>query len=87
MSAIILDEYRELFRSEADFERFTAVLEAAGTTPEMTSVWANKRHLATLLAPGEARLMVRQRMTQRLLDEPALLDRLKQALTAEEVVE
>ena len=86
MPAIILDEHRELFRSDADFEQFVSLLENAGESPEVTPVWANKRHLAMLLSPAQTKAIVQDRMLQRILERPSLLDNIRERLENDEIV-
>jgi hypothetical protein len=87
MTAIILDEHRNLFRSDADFERFVSLLEGGGGNAEMVSIWANKRHLATLLSPAQTKTLVQARMLQRILERPSVLDEMRDRIEKDEIVD
>jgi len=85
MAAFVLDDYRALFRSEADFDRFLPLIEGATSESEMTPVWGKKSHLATLLSRTQAKALVQERMLQRILDDPSLLDEMKDRLENDEL--
>jgi hypothetical protein len=87
MAAIVLDEHRNRFRSDADFDFIVSLFEQAAEEADMTPVWAKKRHLATLLSPANARSLVRDRMLQRILDDPSLLDDVRDRLENDEIVD
>jgi hypothetical protein len=87
MVALMLDEHRSMFRSDADFDRFVSLLEAAGGQTEMTPVWAKQRHLVTLLSQTQVHALVREKMLQTILDNPSLLDEMKDRLENDPVVE
>src|SRR4051794_23691599 len=77
---IVLDDYRSLFRSDADFEKFMNVFEAAILSGLMTPVIGKERHLATLVSPAVAKRHVQDRMLLKILEKPALLEEMKDRL-------
>jgi hypothetical protein len=87
MAPIILDEHRDRFRSDADFDFIVSLFEAVAKEPQLTPVWAKKRHLATLLSPASAKSLVQDRMLQCILDNPSLLDDVRNRLENEELVD
>ena len=87
MTAIILDDHRNLFRSDADFDQFVALFEGAGESPAATPVWGKKRHLATLFWPADANTHLQDRMLRRIIESPEMLDELRDRLENDEVVD
>ena len=87
MAAIILDDHKELFRSEADFEKFVSILGAAGGSRISTSLWVNRRYLATLMPHMNPQEAVRERMDIRIAEEPELLDEIINRLKEDDFVE
>ena len=87
MRAIVLDEHRNRFRSDADFDFFVSLFEGATDEPDLTAVWAKKRHLASLLSPAQTRSLVQHRMLQRILDDPSLLDDVRDRLENDDIVD
>ena len=87
MEAIVLNEQRHLFRGEAEYNQFVSLFENAGKRTGMTTVWAEKRHLVTLLSPAETKTLVQGRMLQRILDCPSILDEMRDRLENDDVVE
>ena len=87
MSAIVLDDHRNLFRNDADFDHFVSIFQNATQDSEMKPIWAKKRHLATLLSPAEAKTLVQNRMLKRILGQPTLLDEMKSCLENDDIVE
>lgn len=87
MATLVLDEYRELFRDESAYDRFVSDIEHAMANPEITVVWAKKQYLGTLLSPTNAKSLIRDRMLQRILDRPSLLDEMKDRIENDDIVE
>lgn len=52
-----------------------------------TVVWVGKRHVSTLLCPANARKLVKERMIRRILDNPALLDEVRDRLENDDIVD
>jgi hypothetical protein len=83
---VVLDDYRGLIRSDADFEKFIDVFEAAILSGLMTPIFGKERHLAMLVSPAAAKRHVQDRMLLRMLEKPALLDEMKDRLENDEIV-
>ena len=87
MAAIILDDHKELFRSEADFEKFVSILGIAGESRISTSLWVNRQYLASLMPYMNPQEAVRERMDIRIAEEPELLDEIINRLKEDDFVE
>lgn len=85
MNAIVLDEHRSRFRSEADFEFFVSLF--APTEKGLISVWAKKRHLATLLTPEDVKSLAQKRALQNILESPSLLDEVRDRLETDDIID
>jgi hypothetical protein len=87
MAVLSLDAHRSLFRSEADFDKFVSLMETATAEAGSTPVWAKSRHLATLISREQAKALVQDRILRSILDNPGMLDELKDRLENDEIVE
>ena len=87
MASIILDDHKELFRSETDFEAFVSIVKAAGNQGKSTLVWANQHCVASLGSPIDHKAQVHERMRIRLAEEPELLDDVTDRHKHDEVVD
>ena len=87
MAAISLAEHRGLFPSESDFDFFASLFKGATEGADMTPLWANHQHLATLLSPANAASLVQDRTIQRIVDEPSILAEVTDRIENDEIVE
>ena len=84
MAAIILDDHKELFRSEADFEKFVSIVKSAGNNGGPPALWAKGRDLTPVVDPKTA---VVELMTARIIEEPEILDDIVERLKSDDVVD
>lgn len=87
MAAIVLDAHRNLFRDNAAFDQFVALFQEDPNHPGFTPVWAKQKHLTILLSPTNAKELVQDRMLRRMLEQPSLLDEMKNRLESDDIVE
>jgi hypothetical protein len=83
---INLDRYKELFRDEAAFERFVALL-AEDLEHDFRPILVGDRMIGASLSAEGAKHILYDRMIRRLGERPELLGELTRRLSDDEIVE
>ncbi len=86
MSALILNDYKDLFKNEASYDALIRVFHDAMANHGMPIVVSGKEVLFTAISPEATQDMLRDRIVRRLAEKPALLDAIARGLE-EEVVD
>jgi hypothetical protein len=87
MSVLVLEQYKSLFRNEESFNQFISLLEESGSRAETVPVWGKSRHLATLVSPSDAKTLVQERILRRIIENPGLLDEVRDRLENDPIVD
>lgn len=88
MSAVlILDKYKELFKDEASFKKFAEVLGRAGQEDDLKFVLYDESLLVGLISIDEAEGKLKDRILRRLSKNPDIMDRLRERLESDDIVE
>jgi hypothetical protein len=85
--AIILDEYKDLFKDEASYARFVGLLRASINENAMPIVLAEREFLFTAVPPGATKEILSERIIRRLWENPGLLDDIRDRLENDPIVE
>jgi hypothetical protein len=80
MPLIALEVYRHLFTNEAAMAEFAEVLERATKEDDTPLVTFQDRHIATALSPRATERFLSDRILQRFVAKPELLDTFVQRL-------
>jgi len=85
-SALVLDQCRGLFKDDAAYEQFLALLRAAARS-EMAPVFAGDELVGTVLSPAGTKEVLYERFLKRLSEKPELLAEIADRLEKDEIVE
>jgi hypothetical protein len=80
MSLIAIESYRTLFANEAAMAQFADVLEKATAEDDTPLVTFKERHIATALSPAATERVLSDRILQRFVKRPELLESFVQRL-------
>ncbi len=86
MSALILDEYKDLFRDEDAFAQFVQVLEEK-LQDDFSPVLSQTEVLGAFLSSEAAKDVIYDRIVRRMSQNPDLLDELKRRMENDKTVD
>tara|TARA_R110002049_G_scaffold4601_5_gene32151 strand:+ start:219942 stop:220217 length:276 start_codon:yes stop_codon:yes gene_type:complete len=86
MSALILDEYKNLFRDDKSYLRFVRVLEDR-LRDDFSPVFSDTEVLGAFLSSDAAKDVIYDRLVQRMGKNPELLDELKRRIEDDKSVD
>jgi hypothetical protein len=82
-----LDKWKSLFKDDQAYKQFTGLLEEAAEDTSVRLLVSDDRVLLGLVSPEEAQNRLRDRIMQRLAEKPEILDRLKERLESDNLVD
>lgn len=86
-SPMMLDEHKDLFKSEQAFEQFVERMNSSLADAPMLAVFSNKKLLFTVVSPDATKDVLYERILRQLSDDPSILDDIQHRIENEEIVE
>jgi hypothetical protein len=84
--SINLDEYKNLFRDDASFDRFVAMLKGASGSSTLP-IFSGRQLLGGIASPLAMKEYLSERFLKRIAEKPELLEEIADRLENDEVVE
>lgn len=87
MSAIVLEEHLELFRSHESLDQFAEMIKVPDGGHGTKTVWWKNQRVATLNSLGDSRAILEERIRRRVTEDPKFLDEIKDRLENDPIVD
>ena len=86
MNPLVLDEYRNLFRDDSCFDHFVKSV-SDRLEQDLLPIILKERVLGAILSPEATKEMLYERMIRRISQSPEILDKLKDRIENDEIVD
>lgn len=86
-TVLSLEKHKDLFKSDETLRQFAKILEAAVEGDAMRLVVLGEELVGALVSPEDAQERLRERIVKRLASNPAILDKLRDRLESDDIVE